>query len=120
MTWLLRCYARVVDQIKGEKDYLANQLQIKQEKYPDQGTALLELYGVPIMKSFSNREVRKMFSDFSSVQITNYNPGFLRLKDFIPLFGKFPKFLKWIDDSTANVWGFYQFIVAKKSESLKP
>src|SRR4030043_2472651 len=71
------------------------------------GTALIELFGVPILKAFSNKQCRKMFSDFSSVEISNHQPGFKRNCDIIrclePLRSLFRKF----DQLVYNCWGFY-------------
>lgn len=114
MTNLLRGYSWLADKISGEKYTLANRLRIRQQAGNPSGTALLELFGVPILKAFSNSQSRKMFSNFSSIKITNYSPGFLRLVDIVSFLKVFAPFLGWLDRVTQNTWGFYQVIEAKK------
>jgi SAM-dependent methyltransferase len=78
------------------------------------GTALLELFGVPTMQAFSNREARRFFEGFSSVDIRNYQPGFRRLADMSPLLRPLGGTLAWIDRLTESAWGFYQVIEARR------
>ena len=114
MTNLLRGYSWLTDKITGEKYTLANRLRARQQAGDPSGTALLELFGVPILKAFSNRQSRKMFSAFSNVKITNYSPGFHRLIDVLPFLRMFDPILAWLDQAGQNAWGFYQVIEAKK------
>jgi ubiquinone/menaquinone biosynthesis C-methylase UbiE len=114
MTRLLRAYSRVVDSVKGETYVLANRIRARQSTGSAAGTALLELFGVPILKAFSNSQSRKIFSDFSDIKIRNYQPGFLRLADILPVLRLFKKLLADLDRKTEDIWGFYQVIEARK------
>lgn len=78
------------------------------------GTALLELFGVPTLKAYSNRDARAMFRGFSRVEIRNCQPGFRRMADIIPGLGPFELVLSWIDRRLAELWGFYQVIEARR------
>jgi hypothetical protein len=80
----------------------------------DRGTALLELFGVPTMQAFSNRQARKFFEGFSSVDIRNYQPGFRRLADMSPLLRPLAGTFARIDRLTESAWGFYQVIEARR------
>ncbi len=114
MTSLLCGYSWLADKISGEKYTLANRLRTRQQAGNPSGTALLELFGVPILKAFSNSQSRKMFSNFSSIKITNYSLGFLRLVDIVSFLKVFAPLLEWLDRVAQNTWGFYQVIEAKK------
>ena len=78
------------------------------------GTAMHELYGVPIMKAYSNRQVSDMFNAFSHVKISNHQPGFRRIGDILPFFKHAAPLLSWFDDRVRHTWGFYQVIEAVK------
>jgi hypothetical protein len=114
MTSLLRKFSQFVGFLYGKQDILLEKLRARQESDSTSGTALLELFGVPILKAFSNQEVRNMFTNFQEVQITNQLPGFLRLVDILPFLKHFESLLKAIDNTTERVWGFYQVIEAYK------
>jgi ubiquinone/menaquinone biosynthesis C-methylase UbiE len=78
------------------------------------GTAIQELLDVPIMHAYSNKESQRLFSSFNNITIKNYQAGFSRLLDFLPMLMVFKPIFKWIDDSMQDQWGFYQVIKAKK------
>jgi len=80
----------------------------------ERGTALLELFGAPTLKAYSNREVREMFRGFSAVGITNTQPGFRRMADIFPWLRFVSPILGLIDDRFGQVWGFYQVIEARR------
>jgi len=114
MTKTFRLVSKAFDRITGKEQIIADWLRHQQKNNERKGTALIELFGVPILKAFSNKQCRKMFADFSSVEISNHQPGFERNCDIIrcleplrPLFRKF-------DQLVYNCWGFYQVIEAKK------
>jgi hypothetical protein len=93
---------------------LAERLRSGSQEDQPVGTALLELFGVPVMKAFSNKQSQRMFEAFREVKISNYQPGFLRLVDVISFLQTFEAGLSWIDEKTQRVWGFYQVIEATK------
>lgn len=113
-TNLLRCYSNLVDFLFRRSGVLAESLRSHQQANSASGTALLELYGVPILKAFSNKQTQEMFSGFSDIKISNHQPGYRRLADVIPVLSRFSKVLAWIDQRTINKWGFYQVIEARK------
>jgi ubiquinone/menaquinone biosynthesis C-methylase UbiE len=114
MTRLLRAYSKLVDLVNGGSYVLANRIRARQSRGAAEGTALLELFGVPILKAFSNSQSQKLFSDFEEIKIRNYQPGFLRLVDILPALRPIKKLLAGLDKRTENMWGFYQLIEARK------
>lgn len=114
MTRLMRAVSRLVDLIQGEQYSLANRLRSEHEKDDVRGTALLELFGCPILKAFSNRQAREMFSEFSRVFISNHQPGFQRMTDIVPMLRPFEFLFAKIDRRFTQVWGFYEVIQAWK------
>jgi ubiquinone/menaquinone biosynthesis C-methylase UbiE len=113
-TNLFRTYSRLVDYFFQRSGVLAESLRSHHQANSTSGTALLELYGVPILKAFSNKQTEEMFSGFSEIKISNHQPGFRRLVDVIPVLSRFSKVLAWLDQRTINKWGFYQVIEARK------
>lgn len=118
MVNLLRSLSKFTDRIKGKNFYIANRLREKYRENPTspQGTALLELFGCPILKTFSKKEIKKMFNRFNEVKISCVQPGFKRLADFMPL-GKnklMEKIFFWLDEKTKSPFGFYIIIEAEK------
>lgn len=114
MTGLLRGFARMVGRFTGDRDYLMKRLRANRAENQAGGTALLELFGVPVLKVFSNRAAMSMFDDYASVRIANYQPGFQRLADILPILRLFTPVLSWLDRAAQHVWGFYQVIEAQK------
>jgi SAM-dependent methyltransferase len=114
MTRLLRLISNYVDKINKQPYTLAKRLRARKNVNSPAGTALLELFGVPILKAYSNRQARRMFDQFSDVKITNYQPGFQRLVDVLPGLTLLHKLFVWIDRSASKIWGFYQVIEARK------
>jgi ubiquinone/menaquinone biosynthesis C-methylase UbiE len=110
----LRGFSRLVDSVTGRPYTLLRYLQASQEQNSAAGTALLELFGVPILRAFSNRHVRQLFGQFARVHITNVDPGFRRLLDVLPLPGLLAVPMAWLDRRTRHIWGFYQYIEAHK------
>jgi SAM-dependent methyltransferase len=113
LTRFLRGTSRIVDRIMG-RAYVVESLRRRRRADSPGGTALLELFGVPILKAFSNRETREMFFGFREVRITNYQPGFRRLPDILHFLRRVIPFLDWLDRVTCNIWGFYQVVEARK------
>jgi len=114
MTRMLREASRLVDCVAGKHDTLLESLRNRQHEGDVSGTALMELFGVPILKAFSNRQARRLFGMFSEIRISNHLPGFRRLADVQSILRSFEPALAWIDRCTKNVWGFYQVIEARK------
>ncbi|MBP7032768.1 MAG: class I SAM-dependent methyltransferase [Syntrophobacterales bacterium] len=110
----LRWLSFLLDRVKGEKFVIARRLRRRQKEGMLQGTALLELFGVPILKAFSNEECRAMFMGFSDVTITNHQPGFERNCDIIPVLRPFRHLFRRVDAMMEDQWGFYQVIEAYK------
>jgi SAM-dependent methyltransferase len=114
LTRIFRSCSHLLDSWKGRSYTVATRLRAKQQMDTKRGTALLELFGVPILKAFSNQQAYKMFATFSHLRISNHQPGFRRLTDIIPLLKPFEPLLAWFDSQVKNIWGFYQVIEAKK------
>jgi len=114
MTRLLRAVSNLADRIAGEPYSIANRLRPKHEGDDVRGTALLELFGCPILKAFSNRQAKEMFSKFSRVLISNHQPGFRRMTDIVPMLRPFESWLTRADKRFTQIWGFYQVIQAWK------
>jgi len=114
MTSSLRTFSRFVDFLFGRPNVLLEWFRSRHESDSTSGTALLELFGVPILKAYSNREVLKMFSSFRDVTVMNLMPGFLRLVDILSGLKLFEGLLATVDHVTEQVWGFYQVIEARK------
>jgi SAM-dependent methyltransferase len=111
---LMRRASSLVDRIVGEHYFIANRLRPKHEGDDVRGTALLELFGCPILKAFSNRQIREIFRMFSRVLISNHQPGFRRMTDIFPISRPVESLLAKIDRRLTQVWGFYQVIQAWK------
>jgi SAM-dependent methyltransferase len=114
MTHLIRIFHCLVDLCTGETDTIATYLRKRHGIGDRRGTALLELFGVPILKAFSNKQANEMFTNFSQVQISNHEPGFRRMVDIIPVLKAIEPFLHWFDQRFNVLWGFYQVIEAIK------
>ncbi len=113
-TRLIRGFSSMMACIIGKNRTIVERIRGKHGINDMRGTALLELFGVPILKAFSNTQARKMFSMFSKVEITNHQPGFRRLADIVGGFGLIEKLLLRLDQRYRKMWGFYQVIQAIK------
>lgn len=115
--WILRTFSSAVDFFTGKRFFIADRLRPYYDKHPSSlhGTALLELFGCPILKMYSSKSIQRMFLQFQHVQISYAQPGFSRILDIFPvlrpLFG--PLFRR-IDKSQSRLFGFYAIIVATK------
>lgn len=96
------------------KSSLADKLRKNLDTNNTQGTALLELFGVPVLKAYSNEETMLMFKKFGDRSINNYQPGFKRMIDIFNFLHPLHNFLNWFDKSVQQPWGFYQVITAYK------
>jgi ubiquinone/menaquinone biosynthesis C-methylase UbiE len=113
-TLLLRRISFLFDRIQGKRYVIAQRLYQKHKEGTVRGTALLELFGVPILKAFSNEECKRMFTGFFSVTITYHQPGFERNCDIIGALEPLRNVFRLIDTLTKDRWGFYQVIEARK------
>lgn len=114
LTKIIRGISSIVDKFTKEKFYIANHIRKNRKVGELKGTALLELFGVPILKAYTNKECKDMFSIFNNIKITNFCPGFERNCDIISILKPFRKILRLIDNYMENIWGFYQIIEIKK------
>lgn len=113
LTRLMRTSGAIIDRIMG-RPFVIETIRKRRRVDSPGGTALLELFGVPILKAFSNRQAREMFSDFSEVRISNHQPGFRRLPDILPFLRRFASLFDRLDQVMCNLWGFYQVVEARK------
>jgi SAM-dependent methyltransferase len=119
--WMATRFLRVLGRLRDRR---ASQQTGDRSRLPHgvddaRGTALVELFGVPTLKAFSNAESRKMFREFARVDIRNCQPGFRRMADIIPNLRFAERLLAWIDRRFANSFGFYQVIEAVKAPSMR-
>lgn len=114
ITRLFRGMAHTLDLFTGKQHALANRIRARNQPGTGEGTALIELFGVPIMKAFSNRQACAMFADFAEVRISNHQPGFRRLADILPALRTVESGLASVDRHMCTSWGFYQVIEARK------
>jgi len=113
---ILRIFSKILNIIGRETNFIANKIRKKYDKETRQGTALLELFGCPILKMYSGRQMKKLFNKFNTTRIKYHQPGFERLCDFLPKFVQkiIRPIFKWIDKFTKNIFGFYMVIEANK------
>lgn len=114
MTWVMRGLSRLVYSFTREPQAIANRLRARHRADDRRGTALMELFGVPVLKAFSNRQACQMFGMFSEIRISNHQPGFGRMVVILPWLKPIGQFLQWFDRRVKNMWGFYQVIEARK------
>lgn len=114
MTSILRKTSLLINQACGTRGDSVEKLRREIGESDESGTALLELFGVPIMRAYSNREALEMFYRFSDVCIENHTPGFRRLVDILPFLRRIEALLRWLDQRTQNMWGFYQVVFSRK------
>jgi SAM-dependent methyltransferase len=112
-TRTLRWWGRARDR-RSRTESIADRSRRNHGVNDARGTALLELFGVPTLKAFSNDEARTMFRGFSHVEVRNCQPGFRRMADIVPGLGRAERLLSWIDRRFAHLWGFYQVIEARR------
>ena len=114
MTRLIRSFSGLIDCVTRKNHTVVDWLRPRHGVDEVRGTALLELFGVPILKGFSNKQARKMFNMFSKIEIINYQPGFRRLVDVVKILRPLEKLLQRLDQRVEQIWGFYQVIQAIK------
>jgi SAM-dependent methyltransferase len=118
VTSLIRKISSLIDIFSGKRFFINGFLQRSYAKksHGSHGTALNELFGCPILKMYSKKELINMFQEFKEIKITCHQPGFGRLKDFIPILKCrwISSFLDFIDRTTKNKFGFYWVIEVRK------
>lgn len=117
MVWILRTFSSVVDFFVGKRFFIADRLRLYYAKNPSSlhGTALLELFGCPILKMYSSRALRRMFLQFRHVHISYAQPGFSRILDIVPVLRPLlGSLFRRIDQSQSRFFAFYAMIVATK------
>lgn len=115
-----RAISKMVDRAAGQECVIANWFRESYKKNPQatHGTALLELFGCPVLKMYSKRQLRQMFRRFKDVQVQCYQSGFERLVDFLPEWlkkvGVGRILLKYLDSITQKNFGFYAVVIGEK------
>ncbi len=121
--WIVVKVARsiswVIDRLTREEYFIANKLRRKYTHDPDSvhGTALLELFGCPTLKTYSINKTKKLFSSYKDIHFQSYQPGFTRMLDFLPSFIRnsvLRNISSYLDIHTGNILGFYLVITARK------
>ena len=113
---ILRKISKITDIINRQNYFISNKIKKSANKKNEQGTALLELFGCPVLKMYSSRQAKKFFNKFNYIKIKYHQSGFERLSDFLPKSCQrlFRPLLKLIDKITKNIFGFYMVIEAHK------
>jgi SAM-dependent methyltransferase len=106
---------RAAGAVSSRPAAMMERLRRRQEEGDAAGTALLELFGVPILNAYSNRQARRLFAAFRDVRVSNHQPGFRRMADVFPALRRAEGLLGAVDRATRPVWGFYQVIEARKA-----
>lgn len=116
---LCRAFSSLIDKAVGQEYVLYQWLSRRGAGTGDdpQGTGLLELFGCPVLKMYSKSEIEQLFSCFAIENLKLYEPGFYRLKDFLPFGGDknglVAKILAGIDKIMAP-FGFYWVVEVEK------
>ena len=109
-----RTLSAAVDRLSGTRATIADRIRARHQVNDSRGTALLELFGVPTLQAFSNRQMRRLFLGFEQVRIRNYSPGFRRLADLAPALRRVEPLLEGIDRRFEQAFGFYQVAEARR------
>ena len=83
----------------------------KKKKY---GTFFHELLNCPILKTYSRKQVKKIFSGYTSYRFRTYLTGLTRVPDFIPVSQKTRASLFRLERKLENRLGFYLIAYMKK------
>lgn len=88
------------------------------DENPREGTSISELFECPVLKAYSGRKIRHMFSDFSRLETHRYQFGLMRIFDFMPSSGTigqhlFPR-IKQVDQLLQRRLGFFVVVHAWK------
>lgn len=110
---VIRTISNIMDFIFKKDKIIYNLLRKNMLINQIQGTALLELFGCPVLKMYTKKQVRFMFKKFSSVDIKCYSSNLFQLSYFLPLKG-IGNFLKKIDKKIEHILGFHLIIICKK------
>ena len=78
------------------------------------GTSLAELFGAPILKGYSHRQLKEMFSSFSRVSVLRYNTGLDRLRLWFSGSKQTLALIDGFEEATRDTLGFFNVIIAKK------
>jgi SAM-dependent methyltransferase len=113
-TRTLRGASSLVDLAARRRFVIAAWLRRRRRADDAGGTALLELFGVPILNAYSNGQARRMFAAFADVRISNHAAGFRRLADVFASVRPLRRVLTGIDRAAEKPWGFYQVVEARK------
>lgn len=121
---LIRAISKFIDILTGKKSYLYRKLLLKTSETNNsvKGTALHELLGCPIIKTYSKGGIKSLLSKFASVRIKAYEPGFKRIADIMPTWlmtKSILKVLSWIDEHTNKIFGFYWVAECRKQAISK-
>ena len=112
----MRFVSKFLDFILRTDKLIYRSLKKKYERLTDHvaGTAMLEMFGCPVLKMYSARNLRKMFSNFSSVEIECYSSNLFQLSYFLPLGKKLTNIMRRVDKKVENKLGFHIVAICKK------
>lgn len=87
---------------------------IKPNKKKKYGTFFHEMLTCPILRTYSKRDIKRVFSEFRHIKFQTRFTGITRLKDFLPIPRWLNKFLYWLEPKIERTLGFYQVFYVRK------
>ncbi len=97
---------------KPWRDKLAKMFEAKKED-SHIGTALVELFETPILKAYTNTELKKMLRDFANIQLQKYQTGPLRFRSAIKN-KTIKRVVDLFESATGRYLGFHVVVIAEK------
>lgn len=115
----MRGLSLLIDGWTGRRGTLYTRLLERFRRRPEssQGTALLELFGCPVLKLYDRGRAVRFFDRFRKVESSCTQPGFERLLDMIPASLRWTPLrvlFRGLDRAAEASCGFYQVIRAEK------
>lgn len=87
---------------------------IRPDKTKKYGTFFHEMLTCPILRTYSKRDIRRIFGQFRRIRFQTRFTGITRVKDFLSIPSFFNRFLYWIEPKIEGTFGFYQVFYLTK------
>lgn len=116
---LARLIARGLDRLLGEANWVARRLERYYVRHPvpSHGTALLELFGCPILRTYTRRSAKALFTAFTIQRTRTYRSGLDQIIRFLPRALQWPTLHRWLtslDRLVRGACGFYLVVECQK------